>query len=138
MPQLVRAALWSMSVGLAACSEPATLVGNACRAEVTPTASQSAPPEFRWTPECDVGTIVVTSEAGNPIWQIGSDPLADFTPTNQIHSGVIYGVLPPHTQAFTEPSDLVPGQTYRLNLIVTNSQGEDMHVGAIAFTLPAP
>jgi hypothetical protein len=55
-----------------------------------------------------------------------------------MHSGVVYGVAPPTTRVAIEPSELLPGQTYRLNLIVTDSQGEDTHVGAVTFTLPAP
>jgi hypothetical protein len=126
-----------MSVGVAGCSEPATPISNACRSDVAPTVVTTTPPEFRWTPECDSGTVFVTTEAGNPMWQIGSEPQADFTPTNQIHSGVIYGVLPPNTWVAIEPSDLVPGQAYRLNLIVINSEGEDTHVGTVIFTIPA-
>src|SRR5919199_2777434 len=94
-----RLTLWGMSMGLTACGEPATLVGNACHSEVTPTVSDSVPPEFRWTPECDIGTVFVTTEAGNPMWQISSQPRDEVTPTNEIHSGVIYGVLPPNSQA---------------------------------------
>jgi hypothetical protein len=95
MPEVVRVARCVMSVGVLGCSEPATLIGNACQPGVTLTVSQTAPPEFAWTPSCDVGTLRVTTEVGNPMWQIGSEPQADFTPTNQIHSGVLYGVVPP-------------------------------------------
>jgi hypothetical protein len=137
MPLIARLALWSVGIGVVGCSEPAALVGNACQAAVTPTVSETAPPEFRWAPACDVGTVVVTTEAGQPMWQISSEPQADFTPTNQIHSGVTYGVLPPGTQAFIEATGLVVGQTYRVNLSVTNSQGAATHVGATTFSLRA-
>ncbi len=74
MPQWGRLALFSLSVGVPACSEPATLMGNPCQAGVMATVSQTTPPEFRWTPACDVGTIYVTTEAGEPMWQLSSEP----------------------------------------------------------------
>jgi hypothetical protein len=100
------------------------------------TVSQTTPSEFRWTPACDVGTIYVTTDAGEPMWQVSSEPQADFTPTNQIHSGVVYGVLPPQTQAAIEAKALMPGQRSRVNLIVTDSHGNDTPVGAVTFSLP--
>ena len=137
MTLVARLAVITLGVGVLGCSEPATLIGNACEAGIAPTVSQTAPPEFQWTPACDIGTLLVTTEAGDPVWQVSSDPQADHTPTNRIHRGVIYGVLPPESYTSIEPKALVPGQTYRLNLIVTDSQGEETHVGAVIFTLPA-
>jgi hypothetical protein len=137
MVQLARLALFGSSIGILGCSEPATLIGNACKPGVTPTVSQSAPAEFQWTPACDVGTVVVTSEAGHPMWQVSSDPQADFTPTNEIHSGLVYGVAPPKTHAFIDATALVPGQVYRVALIVTDSRGNDTGVGNTTFSAPA-
>jgi len=137
MALVARLALISVGVGVLGCSEPATLIGNACEAGITATVTRTAPPEFEWTPACDIGTLYVTTEAGDPAWQVSSEPQADFTPTNQIHSGVVYGVLPPKTQAFTEATALVPGQIYRVNLSVTDSQGHRTRVGSATFSLPA-
>jgi hypothetical protein len=137
MPQIARLPLWCMSLGALGCSDPATLIGNACEPGVALTVSVTAQPEFRWAPDCDVGTLYVTTEAGNPMWQIGSEPQAGFTPTNQIQSGVIYGTLPTKTQAFIEAVPLEPGQTYRVTLFVTDSHGEHTGVGNTTFSAPA-
>jgi hypothetical protein len=137
MPRAVALAL--VSVGLVGCSDP-TLVGNACQPGVTATVNQTTPPTFDWTPVCDVGTVLVTTEAGDLVWQLNSDPLADGTPTNGIHGGVVYGVAPPNAHTFGDPPapGLVPGAVYAVYLNVIDSQGRDTNVGGTTFSIAAP
>jgi hypothetical protein len=137
MPQVARLPVWCLSLGALGCSDPATLSGDACEPGVALTVSATAQAEFRWAPDCDVGTLYVTTEAGNPMWQISSEPQADFTPTNEIQSGVMYGTLPTKTRALIEAVPLEPGQTYRVILFVTDSHGEQSGVGNTTFSAPA-
>jgi hypothetical protein len=138
MAWMAKVTLRTLSLSLAACSEPPTLLGDACTSEVVVTVTEAAPPVVQWAPECEVGTLYVTTDAGTPVWQIHSVPEADLTPTNHIQPGVVYGVLPPQTQVFIGPTDLVADQAYHLSLIVTNSQGDDTTVGMGTFTFRAP
>jgi hypothetical protein len=112
-------------LGALGCSDAATVIGNACEPEVALTVGATAPPEFTWVPACDVGTVYVTTEAGNPMWQIRSEVQADLTPTNQIRSGVVYSTVPAKAQHFLDPVPLEAGQTYRVVLFVTDSHGDD-------------
>ena len=79
----------------------------------------------------------MTTEAGNPLWSIVSDPEADFTPTNQIRSGVVYGIVPEQAHQFGELEPLSAGQAYRVFLHVVDSHGEDTLVGSGLFQVPA-
>ncbi len=137
MPQIARSLQWSLAVSTLGCSEPATVIGNACAPEVTITVVATAPPEFRWAPACDVGTVFVISEVGAPMWQISSKPQADLTPTNHIQSGVVYGTVPASAQQFGELVALAPGEIYRMALRVTDSEGEPTQVGEATFSGPS-
>jgi len=136
MPRIACQLLWGMTLGALGCGEPATLIGDACTPEVAFTVVATAPPEFRWTPACEVGTLYVITEFGNPMWQISSKPQADLTPTNHIQSGVVYGNVPMTAQQFGDLAPLEGGQTYRVALSVTDSEGERSQVGEATFTVP--
>ena len=136
MPHIARRLLWCTTLGALGCDEPAALVGNACKPEVAFTVVATSPPEFRWTPACDVGTLYVITEFGSPMWQIDSKPQADLTPTNHIQSGVVYGTVPTTAQQFGDLAPLETGQTYRVALSVTDSEGEPTQVGEATFRAP--
>jgi hypothetical protein len=125
-----------MLCGAAGCSDPATVVGDACAAEVTLMASPTLPPTLTWTPDCAVGTLSVTTEPGDLLWTIFSEPQPDLTPTNQIRSGVIYGIVPAESRQSREPVPLTPGQSYRVILHVIDSHGDDTLVGTDLFGVP--
>jgi hypothetical protein len=84
-----------------------------------------------------VGSLYVSTEAGNPAWSIESNPQGGSLPTNLTQSGVIYGTVPPQAHEFIPSVPLVSGQTYRILLYVTNSQGEATEVGRSHFDTPA-
>jgi hypothetical protein len=137
MAHIARRLLWSTACAALGCSEPATLIGNACEPEVAFTVAATTPPEFRWMPACDVGTLYVITEVGSPMWQISSKPAADLTPTNHIQSGVVYGAVPTTAQQFGDLAPLESGQTYRVALSVTDSEGVRTQVGQATFTAPS-
>ena len=92
------------------------------------------PPTFTWTPDCAVGSLTVTMEPGDLLWQIRSEPDADLTPVNRIRSGVAYGVVPAMSREFGgDAVALAPGQPYRVILHVSDSQGHTMLVGQGVF-----
>ena len=136
MLQMDSLRFWCVSLCTLGCSDPALPTG-ACESGVALTVSATAQPEFRWVPECGVGALYVTTEAGNPMWQINSKPQPDFTPTNDIQSRVVYGTMPTKTQALIEAVPLEPGQTYRVILFVTDGQGEQTRGGNTTFLAPA-
>ena len=67
---------------------------------------------------------------------IASESQPDLTPTNQIRSGVIYGIVPAESPQFREPVSLTPGQTYRVILHVIDSHGDDTLLGTGLFGVP--
>jgi hypothetical protein len=119
------------------CSDPPTFIGDACQSDIAITVSAATGPQFDWTPTCAVGILHVTTEAGDPMWSISSKPQADFTPTNRIQGGVMYGTVPPDAQQVVQVVPLVPGETYRVLLDVINSEGEITLVGKNTFSGPA-
>jgi hypothetical protein len=123
-------------LSVACTSEPTTL-GNACEPGLSISISTSAAPEFTWQPQCAVGTLHVAKEGAGIAWQINSNSRADFTPHNQIESGVVYGVVPAGAHEFALAQPLEAGKTYRLFLNVTDSQGNQQEVGAATFTAMA-
>jgi hypothetical protein len=96
-----------------------------------------APPALTWTPDCAVGSLAITTEPGDLLWSISSEPEPDLTPTNRIRSGVIYGTVPALARQSREPVPLVPGQRFRAILHVVDSHGADTLVGTGLFTVSA-
>lgn len=124
-------------VGVLGCSESATFLGNACEPSVAVVVAGTTPPAFTWAPDCAVGTLYITTDVGNAMWLISSDPEADLTPTNRIASGVVYGVVPAGAQQFGDLVALEAGQQYRVFLSVTDSHGDRTRVGAGTFGAPS-
>jgi hypothetical protein len=129
--------VFSLLFGCAGCREPATLSGDACGPETAIAADAGIPPTLTWVPDCAVGSLAVTTEAGNPMWQVNSDPEADHTPTNRIRSGVVYGVVPEQAHQFADLVPLASGQAYRVFLRVVDSRGDNTLVGTGMFEVPA-
>jgi hypothetical protein len=121
--------------GGTACSDPAVL-GDACEPDVTVETTGAAPPTLTWTPDCAVGIFRITTEPGDQLWSIASDPEPDHPPTNQIRSGVIYGTVPARSHQFGDLIPLNPGDTYRVILHVLDSRGGDAVVGTRLFSVP--
>jgi hypothetical protein len=128
---------FSILFGSTGCGEPATLSGDACVPETAVAASAAVAPALTWVPDCGVGSLSVTTEAGDLMWSISSDPEADRTPTNRIRSGVIYGVVPQEAHQFGELAPLSVGQAYRVFLRVVDSRGDITLVGSGMFQVPA-
>ena len=126
----------TLLVGAAGCGEPATVGGDACPADVAVAASTALVPTFIWMPDCAVGSLAVTTEPGDLVWSVASDPDVDLTPTNRLRSGVIYGTVPPDAHQFGELVPLAPGQSYRVLLRVVYSRGDNALVGTGAFEVP--
>jgi hypothetical protein len=68
---------------------------------------QSDAPRFRWTPECPVAFLQVSSSAGIA-WAIDGDLL------NVISSGVVYGETPFATDVIAGPNALLAGTSYEV------------------------
>jgi hypothetical protein len=128
---------FSILLGSTGCREPATLSEDACGPETAVAASAALSPAFTWVPDCAVGSVSVTTDAGDPMWSIRSDPEADLTPANRIRSGVIYGVIPQQAQQFGELVPLAADQAYRVFLRVVDSRGDNTLVGTGTFEVPA-
>jgi hypothetical protein len=124
---MIRASLFVWPVllcGTAGCNDAATVLGDACEPEVSVAAGAAVPPTFTWAPDCAVASLEVTTEPGNLLWQINSDPETGLTPTNRIRSGVVYGTVPAMTHEVGDGAlPLAPGQPYRVFLQVLDSQG---------------
>lgn len=83
-----------------------------CPAEITAHVliEPDAAPEFRWSPDCPLGEVrVSTPDHGRILWSVS-------TQQPSIESGIRYGVTP--FGAFTSgpPEPLVAGETYLLVL----------------------
>jgi hypothetical protein len=50
MPQVARWLLLASSAAAQGCSEPARVLGDACKPDVTITVLATTPPEFQWAP----------------------------------------------------------------------------------------
>ncbi len=137
MTRLWRLFGFSLLLGSAGCGDPATVIGDACGPETAVAATAALPPTITWTPDCAVGSLSVTTEAGDPLWSIVSDPEANLTPTNHIRSGVVYGVVSQQAHQFGELEPLSAGHEYRVFLRVVDSRGESTLVGSGLFQVPA-
>jgi hypothetical protein len=128
---------FSILFGATGCREPATLSGDACGPATDLAASAALPPALTWVPDCAVGSLSVTTDAGDLMWSIHSEPEADLTPANRIRSGIIYGMVPEQAQQFGELVPLTAGQSYRVFLRVVDSRGDNTVVGTGMFEVPA-
>ena len=124
---------FSLLVGSTGCGDPATVGEDACAPETAVTATAALAPTFTWLPDCAVGSLAVTTEAGDPLWSITSDPEADLTPSNRIRSGVTYGIVPKDADQFGDLVPLTAGQAYQVLLRVTDSRGDVTLVGTGSF-----
>jgi hypothetical protein len=116
------------------CRDDPFTAGNACEPTVSITVSPSSAPEFTWQPACGVSSLHVVREAAGTMWQVSSNPQPDFTPTNEIQSGVVYGQVPEGAREFIPAEPLQVGQAYHVVLSITDSQGNRTQVGAASFT----
>jgi hypothetical protein len=138
---MIRASLFCWPVllyGAAGCRDAASVLGDACEPEVSVAATAGLSPTLTWTPDCAVGSLMVTTEPGDLLWHISSEPEANFTPTNRIRSGVTYGTVPELArQTGDRAVPLSAGQTYRVVLHVIDSQGQTTLVGKGLFEASA-
>lgn len=116
-------------------SDAPLLPAEACTVEVDVAVGEGLTPGITWVPDCGVGTLQVTSLSGDGlVWSISGVPEADLVPTNPIHSGVVYGRLPPGTRQFTDLVPLQTGHTYALGLHVIDREGTSTLVGSTTFS----
>jgi hypothetical protein len=135
---MIRLTLSIVVLSALGCNDDATIAGDACEPNVSLSVSSTPVPEFTWQPDCGIGVLHVTAEGGGTVWQINSNPQSDFTPTNDIRSGVTYGTVPAGAQEFIPAAPLESGQVYQVYLNVSDSQGESIPVGTSTFTAGAP
>jgi len=129
---------WPLGLlGAVAGCDSAGFLGPACQPGLVVAVTDSPQPAFTWTPECEVGTVYVTTDVGNAMWTISSVPESDLTPTNRIASGVLYGVLPAEAEQFGDLKPLEAEHQYHVFLGVTDTQGRSTQVGEAAFTIPS-
>lgn len=91
-------------------------------------------PTFSWTPDCQVGMLLVEDSSTADMWAIGTPLDTSTVDRNTIQSVVTYGTVPPGA---IEQRPLVPlaaGASYTVYLSVNNPNGSVSLYGVQAFT----